>query len=111
MEHLNQQIVAGHLATQVHAAQIVLSLCAEGAELRQSHHQLAEFLLKLRVSGQGVLQQSAIHLLLDAFHKWLVLQQLHICTKEDKVRLHECAPTKSNRMARIRRIFRCNHEM
>ena len=80
VQHLNEQIVAGHLSAQMHVAQVVLSLRAEGAQLRQSYDQLTELLLELRVGGQGVLQQSPVHLLLDTLHKSLVLQQLHICT-------------------------------
>lgn len=79
VQHLDEQIIAGHLSTQMHVAQVVLSLRAEGAQLRQPHHQLAELLLELRVGGQGVLQQSAVHLLLDAIHERLVLKQLYIC--------------------------------
>lgn len=84
VQHLDQQVVAGHLAAQVHVAQVVLGLRAEGAQLRQPDRQLAELLLELRVGGQGVLQQSPVHLLLDALHKRLVLQQLHICTQEQE---------------------------
>lgn len=79
VQHLNEQVVAGHLSAQMHVAQVVLCLRAEGAELRQPHNQLAELLLELRVGGQSVLQQSPVHLLLDALHEGLVLQQLHIC--------------------------------
>lgn len=85
VQHLDEQVVAGHLSAQMHVAQVVLSLRAEGAQLRQPYDQLAELLLELRVGGQGVLQQSPVHLLLDALHEGLVLQQLHICTHvEDK---------------------------
>lgn len=80
VQHLNEQVVAGHLSTQMHVAQVVLGLRAEGPQLRQPHHQLAELLLELWVAGQGVLQQSPVHLLLDTLHECLVLQQLHICT-------------------------------
>lgn len=80
MQHLNEQVVAGHLSAQVHEAQVVLRLRAEAAQLRQTHHQLAELLLELRVGGQGVLQQSTVHLLLHPLHEGLVLQQLDICT-------------------------------
>lgn len=81
MQHLDEQVVAGHLPAQMHVAQVVLGLRAEGAQLWQPHDQLAELLLELWVGGQGVLQQSPIHLLLDALHKCLILQQLHICTQ------------------------------
>lgn len=80
VKHLNEQVVAGHLSAQVHVAQVVLSLGAEAPQLRQPNHQLAELLLELWVGGQGVLQQSPVHLLLDPLHEGLVLQQLHICT-------------------------------
>lgn len=80
MQHLYQQVVAGHLSTHVHVAQVVLSLRAEGAQLWQPYQQLAELLLELGVGGQGVFQQSRVHLLLDALHEHLVLQQLYICT-------------------------------
>lgn len=78
VQHLDQQVVAGHLSVQVHVAQVVLGLGAEGAQLRQTHHQLIELLLKLGVCGQSVLQQRPVHLLLNALHKRLVLQQLYI---------------------------------
>ncbi|KAA8592128.1 hypothetical protein FQN60_017583 [Etheostoma spectabile] len=62
---------SGHLSAQMHVAQVVLRLRAEGAQLRQPHNQLAELLLELRVGRQGVLQQSPVHLLLDALHEGL----------------------------------------
>lgn len=79
VQHLDEQVVAGHLPAQVHVAQVVLGLRAQRAQLRQPHHQLAELLLELRVGGQAVLQQGAVHLLLHAVHERLVLQQLHVC--------------------------------
>lgn len=79
MQHLDEQVVAGYLSAQVHVAQVVLGLRAERAQLRQPDHQLAEFILKLRVRGKSVLQQSPVDLLLDPLHKRLVLQKLYIC--------------------------------
>jgi len=78
VQHLDEQVVAGHLPAQVHVAQVVLGLRAERAQLRQPHHQVAELVLELRGGGQRVLQQGAVHLLLDALHEGLVLQQLHV---------------------------------
>jgi len=89
MQHLNEQVVAGHFSAQMHVAKVVLGLRAERAQLWKPNHQLTELVLELRVGGQGVLQQSAIHLLLDTLHKRLVLQQLYICEHTEKERDHE----------------------
>lgn len=80
MQHLNEQVVAGHLPTQVFVAQVVLCLGAEGSQLWQMQHQLAELVQIQGVGAHSVLQQSPIHLLLNTLHKHLVLQQLHIWT-------------------------------
>lgn len=83
VQHFNEQIVTGHLTTQVHVAQVVLGLHAEGAHLCQRNQQLAELFLELRVGCQGILQKSSIHLLLDPLHKGLVLQHLYICKQKE----------------------------
>ena len=78
VQHFYEQVVAGHLPAQVHVAQVVLRLGAEGSELRQPLAQLAVLIQELRVGAQGVLKQRSVHLLLDPLHERLVLQELHV---------------------------------
>lgn len=78
VKHFYEQVVARHLSAQVLVAQIVLGLRAERTHLRQPQYELTEAVQTLRVRVERVLQQSAVHLLLDALHKLLVLQELHI---------------------------------
>lgn len=78
VQHLDEQVVAGHVAIQVLVVQILLSLQADGADLRQSQQQLAEFICLLWVVTHDVVEQCRVHLLLDAFHQVEVLQVLHV---------------------------------
>lgn len=68
MQHLDEQVVAGHVSAQVFGAQVLLGLGAQGTNLRQPQHQLTEPVHMLRVRGECVFQQSAVHLLLHALH-------------------------------------------
>ena len=55
MQHLNEEVVTGHLSTQVLVTQVVLRLDAEQAQLTESQQQLAEFLEVLWIGTQRVL--------------------------------------------------------
>lgn len=78
MQHLNEQVVAGHVAVQVLVVKIFLGLQADGADLRQSQQQLAEFICLLWVVTHDVIEQCCVHLLLNALHQVEILQVLHV---------------------------------
>lgn len=82
VKHFYEQIVARHFSAQVLVAQEVLGLRAERPDLRQPQYELTEAVQTLRVRVERVLEQSAVHLLLNALHVLLVLQELHICRRE-----------------------------
>lgn len=68
VQHLDEQVVAGHVSAQVLGTQVLLGLGAQGANLGQPQHQLTEPVHVLRVRGERVFQQRAVHLLLHALH-------------------------------------------
>lgn len=78
MQHLDEQVVAGHIAVQVLVVKVFLGLQADGADLRQPQQQLAEFICLLRVVAHDVIEQCRVHLLLNALHQVEVLQVLHV---------------------------------
>lgn len=82
VQHLDEQVVAGHVAVQVFVVQVLLGLQADGSDLRQPQEQLAELVRLLRVVAHDVVQQRRVDLLLHALHQVEVLQVLHVCNGE-----------------------------
>lgn len=82
VQHLDEQVVAGHVAVQVFVVQVLLRLQADGSDLRQPQEQLAKLVRLLRVVAHDVVQQRRVDLLLHALHQVEVLQVLHVCNGE-----------------------------
>lgn len=84
MQHLDEEVVVGHVPVQVLVVQVLLCLQADGPDLWQAQKQLPELLRLLRVVAQGVVQQGRVHLLLDAFHQLEVLEVFDIWIEKEK---------------------------
>lgn len=84
MQHLDQQVVVGHVPVQVLVVEVLLSLHADGPDLRKSEQQLPELLCLLRVVTHRIVQQGRVDLFLDAFNQLEVLQVFDIWIKKKK---------------------------
>lgn len=78
MQHLDEEVVAGHLSTQVLVVQVLLCLHAQRPDLSQPQQQLPELVCAVWVVAHRVLQQGCIGLLLSVLSQRVVLQVLHI---------------------------------
>lgn len=84
VQHLDEEVVVGHVPVQVLVVQVLLRLQADGPDLWQAQKQLPELLRLLRVVAQGVVQQGRVHLLLDTFHQLEVLEVFDIWIEKEK---------------------------
>lgn len=88
VQHLNEQVVAGHVAVQVFVVKVFFGLQADGSDLGQPEEQLTKLVRLLRVVTHDVVQQRRIDLLLDAFYKVKILQVLHIFKKKQEKKVN-----------------------
>lgn len=79
MQHLNEEVIVGHVPVQVLVVEVFFSLHADGPDFRKSQQQLPELLRLLGVVAHGVVQEGGVDLLLDPFHQLEVLKIFDIC--------------------------------
>lgn len=74
MQHLNEEVIVGHVPVQVLVVEVFFSLHADGPDFRKSQQELPELLRLLRVVAHGVVQEGSIHLFLNTFYQLEVLK-------------------------------------
>ena len=93
MQHLDEQRLVGHLAADVSEMQVLLGPNTDQTDFGQSHKNLSEFVLHVRVKIKAILKECSIHFLLALFHVLTVAQTGDICNEHNtKLYINKCRP-------------------